>query len=89
MLSNTHCTKNEVLRIFPLNVTRPGETVDLVTFTEEILNRKLHCEKTAKNLNLLSVFPLRSFTLTHSLDSRESDTRKLLSKSLLQNQSVQ
>ena len=34
-----HCTKNEVSSV---NVTRSAETADLVTFTEGILNGKLH-----------------------------------------------
>ena len=39
-----HCTKNEVfpLRISLVNVTKSAVSADLVTFTEDILNSKLH-----------------------------------------------
>ena len=37
-----HCTKNEFFHVFSVSVTKSTETADLVTFTEEILNGKLH-----------------------------------------------
>ena len=41
---NIHCTKKGVflLRIFSVNVTKPQIPADLVLFTDEILNGKLH-----------------------------------------------
>ena len=40
---NTAQKKSFPLKISSVNVTKPMETADLVTFTEEILNGKLHC----------------------------------------------
>ena len=62
-----NCTKNESfpLRIYSVNVTKSARNCGLVTFTEEILNGKLHflCSEDSNHVSRNFHFRLKCFCL--------------------------
>ena len=62
----------------------PQETADLVTFTEEILNGKLHflCSVNciAKPISLISESYIRRVTINEPLNENERNKKRSLSK---------
>ena len=85
-VDKSHCTKKRsfLLRISSVNVTKPTVSYGLITFTEEILNGKLHIlssEQCVKGCFHLVVLP-RAYNrmcpwhcVTHNDDSRKYKNR--------------